>query len=159
MYLGGDPGLGARCEHGDKIMNIDKQIKQVLMNEYVSGPFPRGCEADGFRCIPTNSYLFSPGLAAPRAKPAPSAVGFRGGLRWESICLQCGRPGFDPRVEKLPWRRKWHPTPVLLPRKSHGWSSLVQATVHGVAESDTTERLHFSFLLKSQDGEGNGNPL
>ena len=43
------------------------------------------------------------------------------------------------------WRRKWQPTPVLLPGKSHGRRSLVQATVHGVAKSQTTERLHFHF--------------
>ena len=35
------------------------------------------------------------------------------------------------------WRRKWQPTPVLLPRKSHGRRSLVQATAHGVAKSQT----------------------
>ena len=40
-----------------------------------------------------------------------------------------------PCVGKIPWRRKRQPTPVLLPRKSHGWRSLVQATVHGVAKS------------------------
>ena len=28
--------------------------------------------------------------------------------------------GFDPWVGKIPWRRKWQPTPVLLPGKSHG---------------------------------------
>ena len=33
------------------------------------------------------------------------------------------------------WRRQWQPTPVLLPWKSHGQRSLVQATVHGVAKS------------------------
>ena len=38
---------------------------------------------------------------------------------------------------------------VLLPRKSHGRRSLVQATVHGVAESDTTEQLHFHPLQYS----------
>ena len=27
-------------------------------------------------------------------------------------CLQCGRPGFDPWVGKIPWRRKWQPTPL-----------------------------------------------
>ena len=37
----------------------------------------------------------------------------------------------------LCWRRKWQTTPVFLPRKSHGWRSLVQATVHGVAKSRT----------------------
>ena len=41
-------------------------------------------------------------------------------LRWESICLQCRRSGFDPWVGKIPCRRKWQPTPVLLPGKSHG---------------------------------------
>jgi len=34
-----------------------------------------------------------------------------------------GRPGFDPWVGKIPWRRKWQPTPVLLPGKSHGQRS------------------------------------
>ena len=42
-----------------------------------------------------------------------------------NICLQCRRPGFDPWVEKIPWRRKWQPTPVFLPGKFHGQSSLV----------------------------------
>ena len=51
--------------------------------------------------------------------------------------LQCRRPGFHPWVGKIPWRRKWQPTPVLLPRKSHGWRSLGQATVHGVTKSQT----------------------
>ena len=41
-------------------------------------------------------------------------------LRWESVCLQCRRSGFDPWVGKIPCRRKWQPTPVLLPGKSHG---------------------------------------
>ena len=43
----------------------------------------------------------------------------------KSICLPCGRPKFNPWVRKIPRRRKWHPTPVLLPGKSHGWRSLV----------------------------------
>ena len=34
------------------------------------------------------------------------------------------RHGFDPRVGKIPWRRKWQPTAVFLPRKSHGQRSL-----------------------------------
>ena len=37
----------------------------------------------------------------------------------------------------MTWRRKWQPTPVLLPRKSHGQRSLVQATLHGVAKNRT----------------------
>ena len=56
------------------------------------------------------------------------------------------------------WRRKWHPTPLLLPGKSHGWRSLVGYNPWGCEELDTTERLHFLFWL-SCIGEGNGNPL
>ena len=56
------------------------------------------------------------------------------------------------------WRRQWHPTPVLLPGKSHGWRSLVGCSPWGRKESDTTERLHFDFSF-SCIGEGNGNPL
>ena len=55
-------------------------------------------------------------------------------------------------------RRQWHPTPVLLPGKSHGRKSLVGCSLWGHSESDTTERLHFHFSL-SCIGEGNGNPL
>ena len=57
-----------------------------------------------------------------------------------------------------PWRRQWHPTPVLLPGKSHGRRSLVGCRPLGCEELDTTEQLHFHFSL-SCIGEGNGNPL
>ena len=56
------------------------------------------------------------------------------------------------------WRRQWHPTPVLLPGKSHIWRSLVGCSPWGRKESHTTEWLHFHFSL-SCIGEGNGNPL
>ena len=55
-------------------------------------------------------------------------------------------------------RSRWYPTPVLLPRKSHGWRSLVGCNPLGCKESDATERLPFHFSL-SYTGEGNGNPL
>ena len=55
-------------------------------------------------------------------------------------------------------RRQWHPTPVPLPGKSHGWRSLVGCSPWGRYPLDTTERLHFHFSL-SCTGEGNGNPL
>ena len=55
-------------------------------------------------------------------------------------------------------RRQWHPTPVLLPGRSHGWRSLVGCSLWGHEESDTTEQPHFHFSL-SCIGEGNGNPL
>ena len=46
------------------------------------------------------------------------------------------------------WRRQRHPTPVLLPGKSHGRRSLVGCSPWGGEESDTTERLHFHVLEK-----------
>ena len=74
-------------------------------------------------------------------------VDFPGGSDGK-VSVQCGRPGFNPWVGTIPWRRKRQPTPVLLPRKSHGWRSLVQATVHGVSESQT--RLSETLLLKNK---------
>ena len=55
-------------------------------------------------------------------------------------------------------RRQWHPTPAVLPGKSHGQRSLVGRSPWGHSELDMTERLHFHFSL-SCIGEGNGNPL
>ena len=52
-------------------------------------------------------------------------------LRGWSICLQGGRPGFDPWVEKIHWRRKWQPTPEFLPGESHGRRSLVGYSPRG----------------------------
>ena len=56
------------------------------------------------------------------------------------------------------WRRQWHPTPVLLPGKSHGQRSQVGCSPWGREESQMTERLHFHFSLCCIGG-GNGNPL
>ena len=56
------------------------------------------------------------------------------------------------------WSRKWQPTPVLLPGKSHGWRSLVGYSPRGCEDLDMTEQLHFHFSL-SCIGEGKGNPL
>ena len=44
-------------------------------------------------------------------------------LKQKRVCLQWGRPGFDPWIRKIPWRRKWQPTPVFLPGKSCGQRS------------------------------------
>ena len=50
-----------------------------------------------------------------------------------------GRPGFDPWVGKIPWRRKWQPTPVFLPGEFHGQRSMVAYSPWGRKESDTTQ--------------------
>ena len=54
----------------------------------------------------------------------------------KKICLQCRRPRLDPWIGKIPWRRKWLPTPVFLPGNAMdrgAWWS----TVHGVTKSWT----------------------
>ena len=56
------------------------------------------------------------------------------------------RPQFNSWVGKIPWRRECLPTPVFLPRESHGQRSLVGYSARGRKESDTTERLHFTSL-------------
>ena len=44
-------------------------------------------------------------------------------------------------VGKIPWKRKWQPTPVFLPGESHGQRSLVGYNSWGLKELDTTEQL------------------
>ena len=62
-------------------------------------------------------------------------------LSWKRIHPQCGRPGFDPWVGNIPWRRERLPTPVFWPGEFHGlyspWSC---------KELDMTERLSLHFL-------------
>ena len=70
-------------------------------------------------------------------------LGLHWWLRWYSVCLQLGRPWFDPWVRKILWRRNWQPTPVLLPGIFHGQRSLAGYSPWGHKESDTTEWLHF----------------
>ena len=69
------------------------------------------------------------------------AVFFPGGSVVKRICLQCRRHGFNPWVGKIHWRRKWQPTPVFLPEKSHEQRSLASYSLLGRKESDMTEWL------------------
>ena len=66
--------------------------------------------------------------------PVPCSVG---------ICLQCHRPGFNPWIGKIPWRRKRLPTPVFWPGEFHGLYSPC-----GHQELDTTEWLSLSLSSK-----------
>ena len=67
-------------------------------------------------------------------------------------------PSWQPRVcflhgSGISGIRQWHPTPVLLPGKSHGQRSLVGCSPWGREESDTAERLHFHFSLSCLEKE------
>ena len=71
-------------------------------------------------------------LVAQRVKHLPTT--------WETQVRSLG--------QKIPWRRKWQPTPVLLSRKFHGWRRLVGYIPWGCKELDMTEQLYlFPFLL------------
>ena len=68
--------------------------------------------------------------------------GFPGGTSGKELacqCRRCKRHGLDPWVGKIPQRRKWQPTPVLLPGKSHGQRSSVGYSPWGPKESETTQ--------------------
>ena len=70
-------------------------------------------------------------------------MGFPGGALGEESACQCRRHkrcGFDPWVRKIPWRRKWQPTPVFSPGTFHGLRSLVGYSPRGC--KDTAECTH-----------------
>ena len=70
-------------------------------------------------------------------------LGFPGGsenLRIDSAC-QCRRHRFKPWVRKIPWGKKWQPTPIVLPGKFHGQRRLVRYSPWGHKELGTIERL------------------
>ena len=78
--------------------------------------------------------------------------GFPGGTSGKESTCQCRRLerlAFDPWVRKIPWRRKWLPTPLFLPRKFHGQRSLVDYSSWGHKELDTTEWLTLSLFFFS----------
>ena len=75
-----------------------------------------------------------------------SILGLPWWLRCQRICLQCGRPGFDPWVGKIPWRRERLPTPVPWPGEFHG---LYCPQVR--KELDTTEPLSLTKGLSSRN--------
>ena len=63
----------------------------------------------------------------------------------------CRRPRFDPWVRKIPWRRKWLPTPVFLLGEFHGQRSLVGYSLWSHKESDTTEQLTHTHTHSTAD--------
>ena len=68
---------------------------------------------------------------------------------WDGrIQLQYRRPGFNPWVGKIPWRRKWQPTPVCLPGEFLEQRKLVGYSPWGHNESDRTEWHTFTLTFK-----------
>ena len=60
------------------------------------------------------------------------------------------RPGFNPWVRKIPWRRAWQPTPIFLPEESHGQRSLAGCSPRLGKDLDMTERLTHTCFFSYQ---------
>ena len=69
-------------------------------------------------------------------KSSGEGIGYRLQYSWASFMaqLKCGTPGFNPGVEKIPWRREQLTTPIFWPREFHGLYS-----PWGQKELDRTE--------------------
>ena len=93
------------------------------------------CDRNGTRATPQRRGAFGELLLTS------ACIGLPLWLSWKRICLQCGRPGFDPWVRKIPWRRKSLPTPVFLPGEFHRERSQASRAHAAVTESDTMEWL------------------
>ena len=97
-----------------------------------------------FSCL--FSDIWDPGSISGLGRSAGEGIGYLLQCSWASlvaqlvrICLQWGRPGFDPGVGMIPWRRERLPTPVFWPREFHGLYS-----PWGHKESDMAEQLSLS---------------
>ena len=77
----------------------------------------------------------------------PQYPGLPWWLRWSRIHLQLRRPGFDPWVGKIPWRRAWQPTPVFLPGEFHGQRSLAGYSSWGCRVRHSISTKHTSGSL------------
>ena len=114
FFTSGGQNIGASASASVLPMNIQDWFPVNIQDWLVWSP-----------CSPRGSQESSP---TPQFKSINSSV---------LSFLRDFPGGSDGR---FPWRRKWQPTPVLLPGKSHGHSP------QGRKDSDTTERLHFSLL-------------
>ena len=80
--------------------------------------------------IPIYTHLETPGTGEQRIIAFVQHHQFTGLPKWLSDkqcacqCRRHWRHRFDPWVGKIPWRRKWQPTLVFLPEKSHEHRSL-----------------------------------
>ena len=95
----------------------------------------RNCDSQTNSALPRKIFV-------PLQTGEPPVTTQLGLPRWHSAkesacqCRRCRRRWFDPWVRKIPWSRKWQPTPVFLPGKFHGQRSLAGYS-EGVAKSQT----------------------
>ena len=103
-------------EDQERNVNIGRVLVRILFQA------ADGCllesSLDGKRLINLSGVPFMRLLILLMGFPSDSVV--------KNMPANAGDIGeFDPWVRKIPWKRKWQPTPVFLPGKSHGWRSLM----------------------------------
>ena len=91
--------------------------------------------------------------------PAFSFCSGPGGSGGKILCLQCWKPGFNPWVGKIPWRRKRQPPPVFLPGKFHGWRNLVGYSPGGSKSRTRLSGFACAGLRETSDREPNTRGL
>ena len=112
-----------------------------------TGKRPRDLNTDKDHGMHMNTqYIFLKSLLCQQYSEGVNILYVFFGLPWwlsgkESSC-RFRKHRFDPWSGNIPWRRKWHPTPVFLPRKSHGQRSPVGYSPCGCKESDMTYQLN-----------------
>ena len=75
---------------------------------------------------------------------SPNTIGLPCWLSGKEFACQCRRPGLNPWIWKIPWRRKWQLTPVFLPGKFHGQRSLVGYSPWG------SKRVRYNLVTQQQ---------
>ena len=95
------------------------------------------------RSLSAEGWRFHNGISAlikKTLRTSPEVQWLRGlpsGASGKELTCQCRRLGFDPWVGKIPWRRAWRSTSVVLPGESQGRRNLAGYTVHRVTKSWT----------------------
>ena len=141
--------LPLRCLLGANNINYLQLIRQKrILMEGGRGTSRISCfiRFGAWVCIYTHTdtyiYIYIYGL--PRSEKEPDCQSKRQSERWV-WSLGWG----DPRVEEIPWRRAWQPTPMFLPGESHGQRSLAGYSPWGCKESGMTEQLSLTPLNKT----------
>ena len=132
-----------RCKHGYPYHGSrEKWELSSLFNFWDTCVLGKSSNRSKLRCFWITEPEVNPGFFTPKLLMFLLRLGLPWWLRGQSVCLHRGRPGFDPWVGKIPWRRKWQPTPVCLPGESHGRRSLV-----GYSPRGRKHRLHFTLFI------------
>ena len=123
------------CSH--QVAKLLASASVLLMN--IQGWFPLGLTGLISLQFKGLSRVFSSTRKSFGTQPSLGFPGDASGKEPTCQCRRHKRHRFDPWVGKIPWRRKWQPTPVFLPGESQGQRSLVGCGLWGRTESDTTE--------------------